>query len=484
MGNSWPGAREGPAQRPAQGEDELSAALGILRTERGSQWTKEMEGLVEYHLRTNWPGPCTKETQHQWTARLCTTYDQNEPAMRTWLRQRLPAAETQWKEEGGHTKDYGKGPPRSAGGEKPEPDQAQPQDPHGEQWAWDQGWSRGGWSSGRGGEAWDAGRAEHRRDDSGSGYRTWGARQAPADPWHEGHGQGVRGQEAKGAPADPWGAYAGHKQRQQPQEQQPAEGGCRPQQDPDQRGAPADPGQSQPRRAPWWEAEWLVGRSHQDMRYGDWRCGALPCRYANFARRLQCKVCQAPKSQAKWELPLDPRTRTCRCGTKIFPDYRGACRVCYAPIAPLDGEPRLYNPLGDASLPDHPPIASDLSGHSAEPIMLWTEAMLHPTGPPKVSGGWPAAPELWHQTVEEPSGELLKVPYVTSDVVAAIWQVDHAARQALRKVPGAPQTYLEGRRSPPTLLPLEVWRIADQPARDRPHSNLVGPSHLLRRPQN
>ena len=96
MGNSWPGAREGPAQRPAQGEDELSAALEALRAERGSQWTREMEGLVEYHLRTNWPGPCTKETQHQWTARLCATYDQNEPAMQAWLRQRLPAAETQW----------------------------------------------------------------------------------------------------------------------------------------------------------------------------------------------------------------------------------------------------------------------------------------------------------------------------------------------------------------------------------------------------
>ena len=57
-------------------------------------------------------------------------------------------------------------------------------------------------------------------------------------------------------------------------------------------------------------------------------------------------------------------------------------------------------------------------------------------------------------------------------------------RQALWEVPGAPQTYLEGRRSPPTLLLVEVWRVADQPARDRPHSNLVGPSHLLRRPQD
>ena len=129
MGNSWPGAREGPAQRPAQGEDELSAALEVLRAERGSQWTEEMEGLVEYHLRTNWPGPCTKETQHQWTARLCATYDQNEPAMQAWLRRRLPAAETQWKEEGGHTKDYGRDPPGAPVGRSQSPAERSPRTP-------------------------------------------------------------------------------------------------------------------------------------------------------------------------------------------------------------------------------------------------------------------------------------------------------------------------------------------------------------------
>ena len=36
--------------------------------------------------------------------------------------------------------------------------------------------------------------------------------------------------------------------------------------------------------------------------------------------------------------------------------------------------------------------------------MLWTEAMVNPMGPPKVSGDWPAAPEIGHQTVKEPSG--------------------------------------------------------------------------------
>jgi len=92
---------------------------------------------------------------------------------------------------------------------------------------------------------------------------------------------------------------------------------------------------------------------------------------------------------------------------------------------PLEGGAHLYNPLGGAPLPD-PPIASDLQGHSAEPIMLWTEAMVNPVGPPMVSGDWPAAPEIGHQTVKEPSGELVGVPCITSDVVARAWRVDHA----------------------------------------------------------
>ena len=143
MGNSWPGAREGPTQSTTQGEDELKAALKVLRAERGSQWTGEMEALVEYHLRTNWLGPRTKESQHQWAVRLCTTYDEQEPAMQHSLRRRVPAAETQGKEEGGHTQDYGEGPSRGAGGGMPEPGHAQPKEPHGEQWAWGRSWSHG-----------------------------------------------------------------------------------------------------------------------------------------------------------------------------------------------------------------------------------------------------------------------------------------------------------------------------------------------------
>ena len=194
--------------------------------------------------------------------------------------------------------------------------------------------------------------------------------------------------------------------------------------------------------------------------------------------QTQCNKCQAPKSQAKWELPQDPLTRTCGCGTKVFPNFRGACRTCRAPIEPLEGGKRIYNPLGGAPLPD-PPIASDLQGHSAEPIMLWTEAMVNPMGPPVVSGNWPAAPEIDYQTVKEPSGERFKVPYVTSDAVPRLgrWTTASSVGSSW-DTDGAP-----GRTPiPPALLPVENRLVAVQPARDRPHPHLVGTLHLLRRP--
>ena len=164
-------------------------------------------------------------------------------------------------------------------------------------------------------------------------------------------------------------------------------------------------------------------RTHTEMRYGDWRCGSTPCHFPNYAYRTECHKCQAPKSRAKWELPQDPRTRTCRCGAKILPNF-GACRVCRSPIVPLEGGDYPYNPQGDAPLPA-PPIGGDLQGHSAEPIMLWTEAMVNPAGPPQVSGAWPLAPEIHYEVAREPDGSGSRVPYVTSDVVAAAWQVDH-----------------------------------------------------------
>ena len=75
MGNSWPGARGEPGQQASHGEGDTQAALAILKTNCSSQWTEEMEALVEFHLRSTWPGPHPKETQHELTTRLCVTYD-------------------------------------------------------------------------------------------------------------------------------------------------------------------------------------------------------------------------------------------------------------------------------------------------------------------------------------------------------------------------------------------------------------------------
>ena len=135
MGNSWPGAREEPGQWAPHGEGDFKAALEILRAKRGTQWTKDMEALVEYHLRSNWPGPRYKETQHQWAERLCVTYDDQEPAMQRWLCRGLPTAETQGKEKNSQAQDCREEPPRGTGERKSDPDHAQPRNPHEEQWA-------------------------------------------------------------------------------------------------------------------------------------------------------------------------------------------------------------------------------------------------------------------------------------------------------------------------------------------------------------
>ena len=125
MGNSWPGALEEPGQRAPHEEGDLKVALAILRTNRSSQWTEEMESLVEYHLRSNWPGPHHKETQHQWADRLCVTYDDQEPAMRRWLRRGLCTTETQGEEWENQAQDSPEEPPRSAVAREPEPGHAQ-----------------------------------------------------------------------------------------------------------------------------------------------------------------------------------------------------------------------------------------------------------------------------------------------------------------------------------------------------------------------
>ena len=112
MGNSWLGAREEPGRQASHGEGDTEAALAILKTNRGSQWTEEMEAHVEYHLSSNWPGPHHKETQHQWADRLCITYDDQEPAMHQWLRRGLSTTETQGEEKNNQAQDRQEEPPR------------------------------------------------------------------------------------------------------------------------------------------------------------------------------------------------------------------------------------------------------------------------------------------------------------------------------------------------------------------------------------
>ena len=88
-------------------------------------------------------------------------------------------------------------------------------------------------------------------------------------------------------------------------------------------GGQRDQGDQEPRarKAPKLEAEWLQGTTHLDMRYGDWRCGVLPCRYPNHAYRTACKVCGESKDNAKWVLPHDPTATLCACGVQILPHY-------------------------------------------------------------------------------------------------------------------------------------------------------------------
>ena len=152
--------------------------------------------------------------------------------------------------------------------------------------------------------------------------------------------------------------------------------------------------------------------------------------------------------------------------------------MCRCPILPPEGSEYPYNPQGDAPLPA-PPIGGDLHGHSAEPIMLWTEAMVNPAGPLEVSGAWPAAPKIPYEVAQEPDGSGLRVPYVTSDAVAAAWQVDHDKLCA---------KFLGHRRrswkdtNPPAPLPMEDRPVAVQPIGNRPHPRLVGPLHHVQWP--
>ena len=178
------------------------------------------------------------------------------------------------------------------------------------------------------------------------------------------------------------------------------------------------------RRAPTWEQLWWEGKSHEEMRFGDWKCGNAPaCRYPNFAYRDFCKRCNA---DAKWELPQDPRMATCGCGASIKPHYTGNWRACQAPTRRPDGGAAVYDPQGDKPLPA-PNRGGNLQGHTAEPIMPWLEAVLNPAGPPTMLGDWPAPPYLDHVVARDREGLCFKVPFAGSTQVARIWEVDHNA---------------------------------------------------------
>ena len=110
-----------------------------------------------------------------------------------------------------------------------------------------------------------------------------------------------------------------------------------------------------------------------------------PCRYPNHAYRTICHKCGESKDNAKWVLPPDPSATLCTCGVQILPHYKGTCRKCNAPIVRPGEGTRNPSPRIPTALP--PPVqAVDLKGSSPEAIMLWTEAVLNPVGPPEFSG--------------------------------------------------------------------------------------------------
>ena len=87
----------------------------------------------------------------------------------------------------------------------------------------------------------------------------------------------------------------------------------------------------------------------------------------------------------------------------------------------------MYDPQGDRPLQQAPNRGGNLQGHTAEPILLWLEAVLNPAGPPKMLGDWPAPPYLDHVVDQGKEGLCFKVPFTGSTQVAKIWEVDHNA---------------------------------------------------------
>ena len=325
-----------------------------------------------------------------------------------WLNTLLHTAQGPGQGQREHNPPNSEKPPEERRGHQP---QERPEDHHGGGSGYqneDQGWS----------DQWARGEA------AGTQANAHGpAGQRDGDPkrqWETQGPQGGPGHAGDPMPADPWAAYKkaqdGHLPAQQSgwgsQHWQSKEN---PQ---DEQYPVRQPG----RRAPPWEKLWWEEQSHKEMRFGDWRCGNGPaCKYPNFAYRDFCKQCKAPKADAKWELPQDPRLARCECGASIKPHYTGNCRACQAPITRPDGGATVYNPQGDRPL-SAPIRGGNLQSHPAEHIMLWLEAVLNPAGPPTSSATGQHAP-TW--TTSSPATGRFRVPYTGSTQVAKAWEVDH-----------------------------------------------------------
>ena len=91
MGTSWPGARGEPGPQAAHQPGQPWDAFALLKERRGAHWTADVEGIVEYHIRTTWVGPLQKETHYQWATRLCAAFDDQEAAMLEWINRPLAA---------------------------------------------------------------------------------------------------------------------------------------------------------------------------------------------------------------------------------------------------------------------------------------------------------------------------------------------------------------------------------------------------------
>ena len=180
MGSSWPGARGDPERQAAHLPGHLSA-FTILKNHRGAQWSTDMEALVQYHIQTTGLDPHHKESQQQWTDRLCAAYDDQEPAMRKWLDRPLGVAAVPKQGQGGQAPGNSEEPPQGAGEDQPKDDPKDSQDNYWGKWSQDHGWSYTS-SSGWDGRADASGQAGSEHPGSWGQRSTWDSVQAPGDP--------------------------------------------------------------------------------------------------------------------------------------------------------------------------------------------------------------------------------------------------------------------------------------------------------------